>query len=69
MEESGIDVSTFPGHSMRHASTSAAARRRVNIESIRKAAGWSKNSDAFANFYNRPLLEEDGCAETIIKNI
>lgn len=67
MEVSGIDVSTFSGHSTRHASTSAAARRGVNIESIRKAAGWSRNSTVFANFYNRPLLEEDEFAEAIFK--
>ena len=40
LEESEIDVSIFSGHSIRHASTSAAARNGVNIETIKKAAGW-----------------------------
>lgn len=52
---SGIDTSTFTAHSTRHAATSAAQRLGVNIDQIRRAAGWSHNSQAFAKFYNRPV--------------
>ncbi|XP_046744290.1 uncharacterized protein LOC124410169 [Diprion similis] len=39
MAKSGIDTNTFGSHSTRHAVTSAAYRRGVDIETIRKAAG------------------------------
>ncbi|EFN80918.1 hypothetical protein EAI_04706, partial [Harpegnathos saltator] len=54
LEASGIDVSIF-SHSTRHASTSLAASRGININEIRRTAGWSKSSDVFARFYNRPI--------------
>lgn len=57
LNNSGIDTNIYKGHSTRHASTSAAARKGVNVEIIRQAAGWSSNSKIFANFYNRPLKE------------
>lgn len=59
LEKSGIDTSIFTAHSTRHASTSAAARNGLNIETIRKAAGWSENSSVFAQFYNRPLVNKE----------
>ncbi|XP_066600023.1 uncharacterized protein [Prorops nasuta] len=40
----GIDTSKFKAHSTRHASTSTALRRGVDIELIRKTAGWSGKS-------------------------
>ncbi|EFN79478.1 hypothetical protein EAI_12432, partial [Harpegnathos saltator] len=52
---SGIDVSIFSAHSTCHASTSLAASRGININKIRRTAGWSKSSDVFARFYNRPV--------------
>lgn len=55
LEKSGIDTSIFSPHSTRHASTSAAARKGVNMDVIRLTAGWSDNSKTFANFYQRPL--------------
>ena len=67
LEECGIDVTLFSGHSTRHASTSAAVRRGISIEAIKRTAGWSKNSEAFAKFYNRPLLKEDSFSAAILK--
>lgn len=55
LQKSGVDTSTFSAHSTRHAATSAAHRKGINIELIRKTAGWSKDSEIFAKFYNRPL--------------
>jgi hypothetical protein len=65
LKESGIDTNQFKGHSTRHASTSAAFRAGLNIESIRNAAGWSRNSNVFAKFYNKPILNSVNFAETL----
>lgn len=59
LEKSGIDVSKFFGHSTRHASTSNALARGANWDEIITTAGWSKNSNVFARFYNRPIVNKD----------
>ncbi|CAH2086588.1 unnamed protein product [Euphydryas editha] len=56
LENSGIDISIFSAHSTRHAATSAAKRMGVNIETIRRTAGWSSTSRVFAQFYNREII-------------
>lgn len=58
MYESGINVDTFSAYSTRHAATSAAKRHGVNFDTIRKTAGWSKESETFARFYDRNVVEE-----------
>lgn len=55
LKESGVDTSVYSAHSARHAATSAAGRRGVSIEVIKKTAGWSGNSLVFGRFYNRPV--------------
>lgn len=55
--ESGVDTDVFTAHSIRHASTSAAKRKGVNIDLIRKAAGWTKKSATFTKFYDRPISQ------------
>lgn len=59
LKESGIDVSVFTAHSTRHASSSKAYRSGVNIDLIRKTAGWSTGSNTFWKFYNRNLLPQN----------
>ncbi|XP_060604884.1 uncharacterized protein LOC132757584 [Ruditapes philippinarum] len=54
MQQSGIDVNKFGVHSCRAASTSAAANRGVQIDSIMKAAGWS-SAKTFALYYNKTV--------------
>lgn len=44
LAESGVDTTIFSAHSTRHASTSAANRKGISIDLIKKAAGWSGNS-------------------------
>lgn len=56
--ECGIDTELFSSHSTRHASTSAAIRNGINIELIRKTAGWAQESNTFARFYNRPIVDD-----------
>lgn len=58
LKASGIDTTKFKAHSTRHASTSAAYRSGVNIDTIKDLAGWSKKSQMFAKFYNRPLQND-----------
>lgn len=65
--ESGIDTTIFSAHSTRHASTSAASRKGVSLDVIRKTAGWSSNSDTFARFYDRPLRTQGLFAKAILK--
>lgn len=66
LSESGIDISIFGSHSTRHAATSAAFRKGVDIETIRKAAGWTPKSQVFARFYNRPVLKNKSVASAVV---
>ncbi|XP_066596921.1 uncharacterized protein [Prorops nasuta] len=65
LEICGIDTSIFKAHSTRHAATSAAYSRGVDIESIRRSAGWSENSRAFQTFYNRPIRSSGDTANFV----
>ena len=58
LTEAGVDTTIFSAHSTRHASTSAARKNGVDLDSIRKAAGWTKNSQTFARFYNREIISD-----------
>lgn len=49
----GIDTSIFKAHSVRGASTSAAAEAGISIPEILEAADWS-NKSTFEKFYYRP---------------
>ncbi|XP_076546693.1 LOW QUALITY PROTEIN: uncharacterized protein LOC117610671 [Osmia lignaria lignaria] len=66
MAKSGIDTRNFGSHSTRHASTSAASRRGVDIEAIRRAAGWTEKSNTFTRFYNRPVIKNTSVARSVI---
>ncbi|XP_011883838.1 PREDICTED: uncharacterized protein LOC105570987 [Vollenhovia emeryi] len=66
--EGGIDTSVFSTHSTRHAASSSAARLGINIDEIRRSAGWSHNSTTFAKFYNRPLVPTGDIATAVILN-
>ena len=70
LEVSGIDVTEFSAHSTRHASTSRAHKMGVNLDLIRKTAGWSGTSTTFARFYNRAISTDtrDLFARSILMN-
>ena len=53
LEDSGIDVSIFSAHSIRGASSSAAAFAGVTTNDILEAADWSTES-VFRRFYYKP---------------
>lgn len=67
LETAGIDVAIFSAHSTRHASTSFAASKGINVEEIRRTAGWSKSSNIFASFYNRPIIKDSSFQSTILR--
>lgn len=46
----------FTAHSTRHAATSAALKKGVRLETIRKTASWSENSQVFAKHYNKTII-------------
>lgn len=66
--DSGVDVSVFSAHSTRHASTTAASSAGISLEIIRKTAGWTKTSETFANFYQRPICNNGDFARSILCN-
>lgn len=65
LSESGIDMTVFSAHSVRHAATSAASRAGVSVDTIRRTAGWTSASTSFARFYNRPLSDEGLFARSV----
>jgi len=58
LSQAGIDTKLFSAYSTKHATTSAAVLKGVDIDTIRQTAGWSKKSNVFARFYNRPVLPD-----------
>ena len=59
LKKSGIDTTTFTGHSTRHASTSCANSKGIDIDTIRSTATWSEGSQIFARYYNRPIQSKE----------
>lgn len=66
LKESGLDINQFKPYSTRHAATSLAGRAGVSFDTIRLAAGWTSNSKTFAQFYNRPLIDNEQFAKTVL---
>lgn len=69
LKAAGVDVAAFSAHSTRHAATSAAAAQGVSIDTIRKAAGWTNASKTFANFYHRPIINNNNFAQSILNSV
>lgn len=67
LQASGVNTTVFTAHSVRHVSTSSALRNGVDIESIRKRAGWTSKSATFARFYNRPITNDTHFARSVFK--
>lgn len=65
LKNSGIDTAKFSAHSTRHAAVSAANRKGVQLDVIRNSAGWSRSSEVFARFYNRPLSNKNTFANAV----
>ncbi|CAD6211647.1 GSCOCG00010999001-RA-CDS, partial [Cotesia congregata] len=52
--KAGIDPK-YTAHSTRHAATSAAEAKGLDVSIIKSTAGWSASSQVFAKFYKRPI--------------
>lgn len=62
----GIDVKEFSAHSYRHAASSTAANRGVNVDVIMKSVGWSATSKTFATFYHKPIVTNNMLADAVL---
>lgn len=58
LSKSGVDTEIFSAHSTRHASTSAAKRKGLSIDTVRRTAGWTEKSKTFAKFYDLNLTAD-----------
>ena len=58
---SGIDVNICQGHSLHTASASKASLHGLNIQSILKPGGWSRESE-FAKYYKKDLFIDQSLA-------
>ena len=65
LAKAGIDTTIFKAHSIRAASTSAAAEAGVSIPEILEAADWS-NQSTFERFYFRPC-KSSSFGTTVLK--
>lgn len=65
MEEAGIDVNIFKAHSVRGASSTAAAEKGVLMADILRTADWSRDS-TFKRFYYRPTAS-NGYAQRLLQ--
>ena len=65
LAESGIDTTTFKGHSTRAAATSAACLKGASISDVMQTAGWSR-STTFERFYHKEI--ENKFEETVLKD-
>ena len=65
----GINVDEFKAHSYRHASTSTAVKRGVNVNVVLKSVGWSNNSKTFATFYQKPIVQNTMFANAVLDNV
>ena len=58
MQNAGLDMTIFTPHSIRGASTSAACRAKVPMDTILNTAGWAKPS-TFRKYYKKPVKVND----------
>lgn len=66
LRQAGIDTH-FTAHSTGHAATSAADRKGLDINIIRRTASWSGQSQMFAKFYKRPTFpDQDIFSSTVL---
>lgn len=63
---SGVDTTLFSAHSTRHSSTSFASKKGISIDTIKNTAGWTSQSSTFARFYNRPIVNTNEFALSIL---
>lgn len=65
LKNSGLDTKIFTAHSTRHAATSTANKRGVNVECIRKTAGWTEKSAVFVKYYNKQITTKGAFSKVV----
>lgn len=65
MMKSGINPEHFKPHSTRAASTSAASRKGVPLETTMAAAGWSTEF-TFATYYKKYTKEDTNYGQSVL---
>ena len=68
LTDSGINTDVYSAHSVRSASSSAAAMMGCPIDSIMKQIGWS-NAKTFAMYYNKPMIAEMNIGQTVLQSM
>lgn len=63
LKKAGIDTAKYSAHSTRAATASAASHRGVSVDTIMKAAGWSRKS-TFSKYYKK---KTDNMAQDVLK--
>nr|CAI5857874.1 unnamed protein product [Callosobruchus analis] len=66
LRKAGINTEIFKPHSTRHAATSAALKKGVQVETILKAAGWTQ-ANMFARFYHRRVVDQSAFATALLQ--
>lgn len=66
LKKSGINTNEFTAYSVKHAAVSKANSKNVDIDTIRRTAGWSEKSKIFGKFYNRPIQDTN---ETFARSV
>ena len=68
MERAGLDMSVFTAHSVRSASTSAAGRAKVPLQTILNTAGWTRHT-TFSKYYAKPLQETTVFGDAVLQGV
>lgn len=68
LDMAGVDSSIYTGHSFRHAATSKASSRKVNVDAIFQRVGWSNRSNVFAKHYNKKIDDRTTFANSLLSN-
>lgn len=68
LQQSGLDTKIFSTHSTRHSATSYANKKGVSIDLIKSTAGWTAQSQTFAKFYNRPIIDHNSFALSVLNS-
>lgn len=57
----------FASYSIRHAATSTASKKRIDIKIIKSLASWLETLKVFNAFYNRPIIaNKDSFAHAVL---
>lgn len=70
LEKAGVNTKNSSAYSTKHAAVSASSLKGIDIDTIQRTAGWSKKSDVFTRFYNRPISSDQSTfAKSVLHSI